>query len=81
MDFGYKETDLFCFSSGNEGMSGSFGAHLGREREREAMGGGSSDGRVKVLNALAPRAPEIQTIAVLVPMRSLELALKKKKHV
>ena len=78
MDFGYKETDLFRFSSGNEGMSGSFGAHLGREREREAMGGGSSDGRVKVLNALAPRAPEIQTIAVLVPMRSLELALKKK---
>ena len=79
MDFGYKETDLFRFSSGNEGMSGSFGAHLGREREREAMGGESSDGRVRVLNALAPRAPEIQTIAVLVPMRSLELALKKKK--
>lgn len=77
MDFGYKETELFLSSSGNEGMSGSFGAHLGRERERGAMSGGSSDGKVRVLNALARRAPEIQTIAVFVPMRSLELALKK----
>ena len=71
--------NLFLSSSGNEGMSGSFGAHLGRERERGAVSGGSSDGRVRVLNALPPRAPEIQTIAVFVPMRSPEHALKKKK--
>ena len=70
---------MFFSSSGNEGMSGSFGAHLGRERERGAVSGGSSDGRVRVLNALPPRAPEIQTIAILVPMRSPEHALKKKK--
>lgn len=56
----------------------SFGAHLGRERERGAMSGGSSDGKVRVLNALGlRRAPEIQTIAVFVPMRSLSLLLKK----
>lgn len=79
LDFGCKETDLFLYSSGNEGMFGSFGSHLGRERERGAMSGGSSDGRVSVLNALPPRAPEIQTIAVPVPMRSPEHALKKKK--
>lgn len=71
--------NLFLSSSGNEGMSGSFGAHLGRERERGAVSGGSSDGRVRVLNALPPRAPEIQTIAVFVPMRSPEHVLKKKK--
>ena len=43
------------------------------------MSGGNSDGRVSVLNALPARAPEIQTIAVPVPMRSPEHALKKKK--
>lgn len=74
-DFGYKETDLFLSSSGNEGMSGSFGAHLGRERERGAMSGGSSDGRWGSW-MLWLAGLEIQTIAVFVPMRSLA-ALKK----
>ena len=45
---------------------------FGREREREAMSRRSSDGRVRVLNALPLRVSEIQTIFVLGPMRPPE---------